>query len=136
MTMEILNNACDRLAAELDPHGHEIRRYSKDEGAKLNNIGSLMQKSFANRDDLTLRSDKVTKDSVNYTLYLKEYKVAGLHARLAGGTFTIFATTLPTGHGSVTNPTPETLGVADVTADTVAEAVAAAMNKITITQSI
>jgi len=132
MTTEAFDRICDRIARDLDPQGHKDRRWAKDEGAKLDKVADLIEQSFAKRDDLQVQPTANTKDTRGIVLSLGQDSVARLTAKMFGNAITIWAAEVEGGTVPVApNGIPGNIALDEITPQTVADAVAAALNRIT-----
>ncbi len=135
MPTDAFNKACDRLASELDPSGHEYRRWAKDERAKLEKVAELIQQTFANRDDFQIQPALGTRDARSFLLTLGETNaVAQLTAKLSGDGISIWAVEVGGGGATVSPQTnvPDPVPLDDITLETVTDALAAALNRIRV----
>ena len=133
MATEAFNKACDRLASQLDPGGHEDRRWAKEEGAKLDKVADFIQQIFADRDDLGVQPAPGIREARGFVLTIKpDHQVARLTAKLSANVITIWAVQVEGGAATISqhNNVPGSVPLDDITLETVGDALAAALNRI------
>lgn len=130
MSSAAFEKACDRLSRELDPSGHEHRRWAKDEGAKIVKVAELMTQLFEGKDGLKLEPQSQTRDARCFVLTVGSDKVAQLTAKLSENSINIWAVEVAGGSATVSSHGPGVVPLATVTPESVADAVAAALDRI------
>lgn len=123
MPSETFNEVCDNLASNLDPVGHEDRRFHKEEGAKLQQVSVAIEQLFAQRHDFSIEraaKQPTGKGAIAYSIMLGDSNVANLIVRISGGSISVYAMETDDGAGDVpTNIPPAKIGLNDITPETI-----------------
>lgn len=138
MTTKMFDEACDNLMIQLDPTGHEERRWNNEEGATLALMKDHIEEIFASRDDLNAIFAETDDENqvVSAAIFTQDTYIALLSAKLVRNGFNIYVSEVSKKIGVLANSVPVQLPLTNLDEASVANAVGDAIRKITVTDSL